>query len=248
MTIAPTQSNVQAALRAFLAVALPGIIVVAGQANRVPEVSVTDFVVITPIRFERIETNVDNFQDSKFTGTIAGTLMTVTAVDLVLNGPIGVGSTIFGVGVAANTTVTALGTGTGGIGTYEVSPSQTISSQTLSAGTESLEQPTKVTVQLDFHSASLSTAGDMAQTFSTLFRDDFAVQQFADQEPNYGDIVPLYSEDPRQVPFINDSSQYEWRWMLECHLQVNQIISVPQQFADQITVEIINVDATYPPT
>lgn len=225
-----------------------GVSVVSGQANRAPETVNPFFVVMTPIRFERIETNVDSYQDSKFTGSIAGTLMTVSAFDPVLDGPIEVGSQIFGVGVAAGTIVTALGTGSGGTGTYQVSPSQTLSSRTLSAGVETLEQPTKVTVQLDFHSPDLSTAGDMAQTVSTLFRDDFAVQQFANQNPNYGDITPLYADDPKQVPFINDQQQYEWRWVVEAMLQANQVVSVPQQFADQVTVEIISVDASYPPS
>ena len=47
---------------------------------------------------------------------------------------------------------------------------------------------------------------------------------------------------------INDQQQYEWRWVVEAMLQANQVVSVPQQFADQVTVEIISVDASYPPS
>lgn len=64
-----------------------------------------------------------------FTGTIATTILTVTAVT---SGTIQVGQVISGTGVTAGTTITALGTGTGGIGTYTVSVSQTVASTTIS--------------------------------------------------------------------------------------------------------------------
>lgn len=58
------------------------------------------------------------------TATIAGTTMTVSAVT---SGKISVGQTITGAGVTVGTMVTALITGTGGIGTYTVNDSQTVS-------------------------------------------------------------------------------------------------------------------------
>ena len=62
------------------------------------------------------------------TGSISGTTLTVTAV---ASGTIYVGMTVTGSGVSANTRITALGTGTGGVGTYTVNNSQTVSSATL---------------------------------------------------------------------------------------------------------------------
>lgn len=64
------------------------------------------------------------------TGSIATTTLTVTAVT---SGTLAVGQKITGTGIAANTTITALGTGTGGTGTYTVSSSQTVTSTTVSA-------------------------------------------------------------------------------------------------------------------
>ena len=64
------------------------------------------------------------------TGSIATTTLTVTAVT---SGTLYVGQTIQGVGVTANTIITALGTGTGGTGTYTISTSQTVTSKTLYA-------------------------------------------------------------------------------------------------------------------
>lgn len=62
------------------------------------------------------------------TGAIATTTLTVSAVT---SGTVQIGQTITGAGIAPGTTITALGTGTGGIGTYIVSVSQTFSSGTV---------------------------------------------------------------------------------------------------------------------
>lgn len=68
------------------------------------------------------------------TGSIATTTLTVTAA---LNGvPLQVGMQINGTGVTAGTYITALGTGTGGTGTYTVNNSQTATSTTIVGGFE----------------------------------------------------------------------------------------------------------------
>ena len=241
MTPTPTQTNIMASLRSFLLAVLPaGVAVVPAQQNLVPEPAVSDFVVMTPTRFERLATNVDSYADCKFTGSISSTLLSVTAVAPGFPGSIAVGSTIVGPGVAAGTVVTALGTGTGGVGSYVVGTPQTVASGTLSAGTQTLAQSVEVTVQCDFHSANDTDAGDMAQAVSTMLRDDFGVQQFANQNPNYG-ISPLYADDPQQRPFINDQQMWEWRWVLEVKLQAVQVIIIPQQFADQVQLGLVDV-------
>jgi hypothetical protein len=57
----------------------------------------------------------------------------------------------------------------------------------------------------------------------------------------------LYAEDPKQVPFVNDSNQYEYRWVVEACLQVNATVEdIPQEFFEQIVVGLINVDTKYP--
>jgi len=65
---------------------------------------------------------------AQVTGSISGTTFTVTAV---ASGTIYVGMTITGNSVTANTRITALGTGTGGVGTYTVNISQTRASADL---------------------------------------------------------------------------------------------------------------------
>jgi len=72
--------------------------------------------------------NITNFYPTVFTGSISTTTLNVTAVT---SGSIGVGTYITGTGVTAGTYITALGTGSGSTGTYTVSASQTVASRTL---------------------------------------------------------------------------------------------------------------------
>lgn len=69
-------------------------------------------------------------QETISSETISGTygVLTVTAV---ASGTLAVGGLLSGTGVTAGTVITALGGGTGGTGTYYVSPTQTMSSSSL---------------------------------------------------------------------------------------------------------------------
>lgn len=65
-----------------------------------------------------------------FTGSITNNTLTVTAIT---SGALAVGQTITGNGLPDGVQITALGSGTGGTGTYTVNPPQTIASGTISA-------------------------------------------------------------------------------------------------------------------
>jgi hypothetical protein len=60
-----------------------------------------------------------------FTGAVSGTTLTVSAIN---SGTLAVGQNLFAVGALQETVITALGTGTGGLGTYTLGLSQTIAS------------------------------------------------------------------------------------------------------------------------
>lgn len=83
--------------------------------------------------------------------TISGTYGLLT-VGGTIAGVFGVGDTLSGSGVTTGTTITALGTGTGGAGTYIVDPTQTASSGTITAGT---------TVETKWYAASTGAAGSL---------------------------------------------------------------------------------------
>lgn len=230
----PTQSSVQAALRSFLLSFLPaGVEVVEGQDNRTPEPAGADFVVMTALLRTRLSTNVDTYADVAFTGSVAATTLTVTSVKF---GTIAVGSTLFGPTVASGTTITGLGTGTGGVGTYALSTAQTVASGPLAAGNELIQQPTQIDYQLDVHGPN---SADNAQTISTLFRDDYAATWWASN--GYTTSSPLYADDPRQAPFINENQQVETRWVITARLEADQTVTVPMQFAGALSVTIQDV-------
>jgi hypothetical protein len=84
---------------------------------------------ITPLRTTLTSPDTNNCVQSGFigTGSISGTTLTITAVT---SGALIVGNTFSG-GAAANTYIVAFISGSGGVGTYEVSVSQTVSSTTM---------------------------------------------------------------------------------------------------------------------
>lgn len=87
-----------------------------------PALGVTDFT--------GCAVNDNGTASGSYTGSISATTLTVTAV-VAGSSPLVVGETLSGTGVTAGTTITTLGTGTGGVGTYGVSASQTVSSRTI---------------------------------------------------------------------------------------------------------------------
>jgi hypothetical protein len=97
---------------------------------------------------------------------------------------------------------------------------------------------TEFAIQLDFYGVG---SGDMAATVQTLFMDAYAFDTFPPT------VKPLYVDDPVQLPLITGEQQFEQRWKLRAVVQYAPVVAVPQQFADQLHVDLIDVDATFPP-
>lgn len=101
--------------------------------------------------------------------------------------------------------------------------------------------PTQASVQLDIHGPF---GADNATIIDAMFRsgygcDVFTVSGFA--------IQPLYADEAKQIPFTNGEQQYEDRWTFDVHMQIDPSITRPQDSANQAHINVINVDATYPP-
>lgn len=90
-----------------------------------------------------------------------------------------------------------------------------------------LNGPKRIDVQIDFYGEFSS---DICNAVKTAFKSMWSVDQFP------SNIVPLYNDDGRQTQFVDGQQQYENRWTLTVSLQYNPIITVPQQFADEISV------------
>ena len=100
-------------------------------------------------------------------------------------------------------------------------------------------QPTRLDVQLDAHGPNGS---DNIQIISTLFRDEDAAAYF-DLGPN--NMNALYASDPRQMPFNNAEAQWEDRWTIDLSLQINPVITLPQNFCKEVTPTLINVEEVF---
>jgi hypothetical protein len=239
MTPSVTESIITTVLRSFLMQVLPaGTEVFKGQANLVPEPTADNFVMMVPSTRTRLATNTDIATDATMIGSISGSVLDVTAVG---SGSVTVGAPVFGEAVLPLTYVTGLGTGSGGLGTYIVSPSQTVASGPIAFGQVSHLTSTRVAIQLDFHGEAST---DNTQIVMSLFRDAYACDFFT--AAGY-DIQPLYVSEPQQAPFINGEDQYEDRWTLDVVVQANPTVSTPQQFADTLSAGLIGVGAAFPP-
>lgn len=100
---------------------------------------------------------------------------------------------------------------------------------------------TRTTVQIDVHGPS---SADNTQIISTLWRDSFAVDLFAATGEA---IIPLYTSDPRQMPFDNGEQQVEMRWSIDLVMQLKPIVTSAQDFASALSIGLKEVDAVYPP-
>lgn len=232
----PSHLEIQAALRTALLAILPdGVEVIEGQDNNVAEPA-ADFVVMTVIRRERISTNVDTYQDCKFQGAIANGLLTISQTKF---GSLSVGNVVFGTGNAPAPTIAAVNPD----GTVALSIPLTLAPTWLASGVKALRQSTRVVFQLDVHSEDMGRASDMAQTISTVMRDDVGYLLL---KQSGLPLSPLYADDPRQMPFQNAEAQVEDRYVVEVHLQADQVVTPPQEFADEVNIQRVPVDLVFP--
>lgn len=95
------------------------------------------------------------------TGAISGVTLTVSAVG---GGLVSVGDAVAGSGVTAGTVITALGSGTGGTGTYTVNNSQTVGSEALTLSSNVLD----VTADTDHTIAAGQTVSGVGVAAGTL--------------------------------------------------------------------------------
>lgn len=216
--------------------------IVRGLVNRVPEPSETDFVVMWPTARDRLSMNIDTVADYQFTGSIASNVLTV--ITIVAPNIVTLGQPLYGAGVATGCMIIAQLTGTpSGLGTYSVSSTSDVSREILYNGTKQVLVPTEVTIQVDVHGPPSGRAADNAHVIEALMRDQFAVDAFSAQG---FDVMTLYTSEPRQLLFDNAEDQAEERWSIDCCLQANPIITITQQFADQLHADTTSVDAASP--
>ncbi len=241
---APSRDDYYTALRLFmLSQALPsGIEVVQAQDNRVAEPEGADYVIINEIGRRRISADVTTYADCTFTGSAVGEVLTVTAIRL---GSITVGNRLLGENIADGTAVGPQLTGdAGGPGTYSLTVAQpaAVSGVPLSCGQALISQPTEITIQVDIYGPG---AADNTSNVTTLLRDGFADLWFRRQGYFDRGIGLLDVGEVRQMAFVDGENQFEDRYSFDVKMQVNQVTSPSQDFADSISIKTTPAD-TYP--
>ena len=91
-----------------------------------------------------------------------------------------------------------------------------------------VQNSVEVRVQLDFY-------GAMAESRSRIVANLWKNYYGAD---NMTICKPLYVQSRQRHPYINDSNQYEDRWILDLGLQYNPTVTHAQDFAEDASVII----------
>lgn len=103
--------------------------------------------------------------------------------------------------------------------------------------TQTIEQGLELTVQIDCYGP---TSCDWANTLSTLLRDNYGCVALAPS------CQPLYADEARMIPLVGGEEQYEERWSLDARLQVNPVVTIPQQYAKVLDLTLVNVTEKFP--
>ena len=96
--------------------------------------------------------------------------------------------------------------------------------------TQNVKARMQYTMQVDFYGPG---SGNNAQTFVNLINNDYAYYSFP------GDIKPLVSGEPMQIPLISGEKQYVERWKVDIKMQYNPVASVTQQFFDKAQATVV---------
>lgn len=242
-TVSLNQTQIFTAARAVLmqcglAAAVDGqtVEIIRGQVNRVPEPAGPDFVVMWPIARDRLAMNIDTWDDVNVTGSIDANILTVTNVHVA---PVEAGQILYNIAgtiTAGCQVVRQLSGPAGGVGTYQLTPVGALSTGLIYLGTITALQETEVTIQADVHGPA---SADNAARIATLFRDQFGVSAFEAQGLA---LSPLYTSEPRQIPFDNGEQQVEERWVIDLCMQANVGITTTMQFADKLKATVTPVE------
>ena len=92
-------------------------------------------------------------------------------------------------------------------------------------------QTQEVQMQVDFYGQQ---SGEMSRTFANLWRDFYACDRLSVCQP-------LYTNDPQYLPFTNESSDFEERWMVSAYLNYNPVVTHEQSRVSAIDISINNL-------
>lgn len=86
----------------------------------------------------------------------------------------------------------------------------------------------EVRMQIDFYGVM---AGDRGRVVANLWRNGYACDRFTSCQP-------LYVQSHQRHPYINESKQYEDRWIIDLGLQYNPQVNFAQDYTDSVDLSI----------
>lgn len=90
------------------------------------------------------------------------------------------------------------------------------------------------------YSYQVDCYGPMGPVWASILAAAWATMWSVDNiTPNV--LTPLYADPPQQVNIVNSEGQYEQRMMIRLFAQVNQVVGLPQDFFDQLTLDSITI-------
>lgn len=183
---------------------------------------------------------------ASFTGSVLGTVLTVSAV---ASGTITVGSAITGTGIPGGTIIASLGTGTGGTGTYNlnadvvppVSSESMVSAPAAMVHTETQQYET--TFQLGVlapqnpQNATELTASDICNKCAYILNSVKAIETFEAA----GAGIYRISGSIRNLPFMDDREQWEYYPSFDFTLTHKQIITSSTPIVTDFELQVFEV-------
>jgi hypothetical protein len=107
-------------------------------------------------------------------------------------------------------------------------------------GFQNVERSTTYYYQVDCYGP---LAPDWADTFAIAWRSLWG----CDNNVAAGIFTPLYADEPVQLNFDNGEQMYEQRFCIKLYAQVNQQVSLPQDFFTQVPPTTLVVADNLPP-
>jgi hypothetical protein len=95
-----------------------------------------------------------------------------------------------------------------------------------------------VTVQVDVHGP---LSADIASVIVGALHSSWAFDTLAAQDPAV--LAPLYCGDPQSMPFVGETQQTEWRYVIDAHFEAKPALSTPAQFADTLAAQVVMADS-----
>lgn len=91
------------------------------------------------------------------------------------------------------------------------------------------------------YSYQVDCYGANGPTWASTLAVAWATMWTVDRMPSPVAITPLYADAPQQLNIVNSEGQFEQRNMIRLFGQVNQLVTLPQDFFDEIELDSLTV-------